>query len=86
LVCPKCRDQTTRLAGAIVEKARSPLMASVEAAWHVKTTKYGSSSKCLERTQGTWHRRAWIILQRFRLSMVRTERLTLSGNAAQVQE
>lgn len=79
LVCPECRHQTTPTAGTILDKTRTPLTTWFEAAWHVTTAKNGMSAKTLERTLGTSYRVAWMILQRFRVAMVRSERDALCG-------
>jgi len=68
------------MAGTILEKTRTPLTTWCEAAWHVTTAKNGLSAKTLERTLGTRYRVAWMILQRFRVAMVRAEREQLSGD------
>ena len=80
LVCSACRHQTSIIAGTILEKTRTPLTTWCEAAWHVTTAKNGLSAKTLERTLGTRYRVAWMILQRFRVAMVRAEREQLSGD------
>jgi transposase-like protein len=50
-----------------------------EAAWHVTTAKNGMSAKTLERTIGTSYHVAWMMLQRFRIAMVNSERTKLNG-------
>jgi transposase-like protein len=62
-----------------MDKTRTPLTTWFEAAWHLTTAKNGLSAKTLERTLGTGYRTAWAILQRYRVSMVRSERERLSG-------
>jgi len=62
-----------------MDKTRTPLTTWFEAAWHLTTAKNGLSAKTLERTLGTSYRTAWAILQRYRVSMVRSERERLSG-------
>lgn len=79
LVCPICRHQTSVTAGTIMEKTRTPLTTWFEAAWHLTTAKNGFSAKTLERTLGTSYRTAWTMLQRYRVSMVRSERGRLVG-------
>jgi transposase-like protein len=79
LVCPLCRHQTTVSAGTILDKTRTELVIWFEAAWHVTTAKNGMSAKTLERTLGTSYRVAWVMLQRFRVAMVRSERTQLAG-------
>lgn len=79
LVCPKCRFQTSVTAGTIFDKTRTPLTTWLEAAWHVTTAKNGMSAKTLERTIGTSYQVAWMMLQRFRVAMVNSERKQLSG-------
>lgn len=85
LVCAVCRHQTSVTAGTILEKTRTPLTTWFEAAWHVTTAKNGLSAKTLERTLGTSYRTAWAMLQRYRVSMVRSEREHLSG-AVEIDE
>jgi transposase-like protein len=79
LVCTACRHETSATAGTIMDKTRTPLTTWFEAAWHLTTAKNGLSAKTLERTLGTSYRTAWAILQRYRVSMVRSERKRLSG-------
>ena len=74
LVCTACRHQTTPTAGTILGKTRTPLTTWFEAAWHLTTAKNGMSAKTLERTLGTSYRVAWMMLQRYRVAMVRAER------------
>jgi transposase-like protein len=79
LVCSTCHHETSVTAGTIMDKTRTPLTTWFEAAWHLTTAKNGLSAKTLERTLGTGYRTAWAILQRYRVSMVRSEREQLSG-------
>jgi transposase-like protein len=79
LACPICRHQTSVTAGTIFDKTRTPLTSWFEAAWHVTTAKNGMSAKTLERTIGTSYQVAWMMLQRFRVAMVNSERKQLSG-------
>lgn len=79
LVCSACRYQTSVTAGTIMEKTRTPLTTWFEAAWHLTTAKNGFSAKTLERTLGISYRTAWAMLQRYRISMVRSERERLTG-------
>lgn len=79
LVCPNCHYQATVIAGTIFNRTRTPLTTWLEAAWHVTTAKNGMSAKTLEQTLGTSYRVAWTMLQRFRVSMVSSERKKLSG-------
>ena len=79
LVCPECRHQTSVTAGTIMEKTRTPMTTWFEAAWHLTTAKNGFSAKTLERTLGTSYRTAWAMLQRYRVSMVHSERSRLVG-------
>lgn len=79
LACPLCRHKITVTAGTIFEKTRTPLTTWLEAAWHVTTAKNGMSAKTLERTIGTSYHVAWMMLQRFRVAMVNSERTKLSG-------
>jgi transposase-like protein len=77
--CPLCRHQTTVTTGTIFEKTRTPLTTWFDAAWEVTTAKNGLSAKTLERTIGTSYHVAWMMLQRFRIAMVNSERTKLSG-------
>lgn len=79
LVCPSCRHQASVTAGTIFDKTRTPLTTWFEAGWHLTTAKNGLSAKTLERTLGVRYRVAWVMLQRFRVAMVRAERGRLSG-------
>ncbi len=79
LECTNCHHQTYLTAGTIFEKTRTPLTTWFDAAWHVTTGKSGISAKTLERTLGMRYRTAWMILQRFRVAMVNSERTKLSG-------
>jgi transposase-like protein len=85
LVCTACRHQTSVTTGTVLEKTRTPLTTWFEAAWLLTTAKNGLSAKTLERTLGTSYRTAWAMLQRYRVSMVRSEREQLSG-AVEVDE
>jgi transposase-like protein len=85
LVCTACRHQTSVTTSTILEKTRTPLTTWFEAAWLLTTAKNGLSAKTLERTLGTSYRTAWALLQRYRVSMVRSEREQLSG-AVEVDE
>jgi len=69
----------------ILNKTRTPLTTWFEAAWHLTTAKNGLSAKTLERTLGTSYRTAWALLQRYHVTMVRSERELLSG-AVEVDE
>ena len=79
LACPLCRHKVTVTAGTIFEKTRTPLTTWLDAAWHVTTAKNGMSAKTLERTLGTSYHVAWMMLQRFRVAMVNSERTKLTG-------
>ena len=65
--------------GTILEKTRTPLTTWFEAAWHLTTAKNGFSATTLERTLSVSYRTAWAMLQRYRVSMVRSERGCLVG-------
>ena len=62
-----------------MEKTRTPLTTWFEAAWHLTTAKNGFSAKTFESTLGVSYRTAWAMLQRYRVSMVRSERGRLVG-------
>ena len=79
LACPLCRHKVTVTADTLFEKTRTPLTTWLEAAWHVTTAKNGMSAKTLERTLGTSYHVAWMMLQRFRVAMVNSERTKLTG-------
>lgn len=79
LACPRCRHKVTITADTIFDKTRTPLTTWLEAAWHVTTAKNGLSAKTLERTIGTSYHVAWMMLQRFRVAMVNSERMKLTG-------
>lgn len=78
-VCRRCRHESRVTTGTILEKTRTPLSVWFEAAWLVTTAKNGLSAKTLERTLGVSYRTAWMMLHRFRVAMVRSEREPLSG-------
>jgi len=79
LVCQKCKHKIVATAGTLFEKTRTPLSTWFDAAWHVTTAKNGMSAKTLERTLGTSYHVAWMMLQRFRVAMVNSERTKLVG-------
>lgn len=79
LVCRSCRHQTSVTSGTILNKTRTSLTTWFEVAWHVTTAKNGFSAKTLERTLDIRYRTAWVMLQRYRVAMVRSEREPLSG-------
>jgi len=79
LACPLCRHKVTVTADTLFERTRTPLTTWLEAAWHVTTAKNGMSAKTLERTIGTSYHVAWMMLQRFRVAMVNSERTKLTG-------
>lgn len=79
LECPLCKHKITVTAGTAFDKTRTPLTTWFEAAWHVSTAKNGMSAKTLERTIGTSYHVAWMMLQRFRVAMVNSERTKLTG-------
>ena len=79
ITCPSCKYQATATIGTIFEKTRTPLTTWFEAAWHVTTAKNGLSAKTLERTIGTSYHVAWMMLHRFRVAMVNSEREKLQG-------
>jgi transposase-like protein len=79
LECPLCHHKVTITANTIFDKTRTPLTTWFEAAWLVSTAKNGLSAKTLERTIGTSYHVAWMMLQRFRVAMVNSERTKLSG-------
>lgn len=79
MVCPSCRRQTSITARTIFDKTRTPLTTWFEAAWHMTTAKNGISEKTLKRTLGTSYRVAWVMLQRYRVAMVRANRSLLAG-------
>jgi transposase-like protein len=80
LVCPSCRNQTTATAGTVFDKTRTHLTTWFEAAWHLTTAKNGMSATTLQRTLGVRYRVAWMMLQRYRVAMVRADRPLLCGN------
>jgi transposase-like protein len=80
IVCSACRHQASITAKTIYDKTRTPLTTWFEAAWHMTTAKNGMSAKTLQRTLGTSYRVAWVMLQRYRVAMVRPSRSLLAGN------
>jgi transposase-like protein len=79
LICPNCKHKIVVTAGTLFEKTRTPLTTWFDAAWHVTTAKNGMSAKTLERTLGTSYHVVWMMLQRFRVAMVNSERTKLTG-------
>ena len=79
LVCSNCKYKVVVTARTLFEKTRTPLSTWFDAAWHVTTAKNGMSAKTLERTLGTSYHVAWMMLQRFRIAMVNSERTKLTG-------
>ena len=79
LECSLCKHKITVTAGTVFDKTRTSLTTWFEAAWHVSTAKNGMSAKTLERTIGTSYHVAWMMLQRFRVAMVNSERTKLTG-------
>lgn len=79
LECRYCHHQASLTAGTIFDKTRTPLTTWFEAAWHLATPKNGMSAKTLERTIGASYQVAWMLLHRYRVAMVNTERTQLSG-------
>jgi len=61
----------------LFDKSRTPLATWLETAWHVLAAKDGMSAKTLGRTIGTSYQIAWVMLQRFRVAMVNSERKQL---------
>ena len=61
-----------------MEKTRTPLTIWFEAACHLTTDKDGFSAKTLENTLDVSYRTSWAMLQRYRVSMVRCERVCLA--------
>ena len=80
MVCSSWRHQTSITAKTIFDKTRTPLTTWFEAAWHMTTAKNGMSAKTLQRTLGTSYRVGWVMLQRYRVAMVRPNRRLLAGN------
>ena len=79
LVCQNCRAEARVTAGTIFDKTRTPLTTWFAAAWLVAAPKNGTSAKTLARTLGVSYRTAFVMLHRFRVAMVRSERPKLSG-------
>ena len=79
LECPSCKHKITITAKTAFDKTRTPLTTWFDAAWHVSTAKNGMSAKTLERTIGASYQVAWMMLQRFRVAMVNSERTKLTG-------
>jgi transposase-like protein len=79
VVCQNCKHKVVVTAGTLFEKTRTPQTTWFDAAWHVTTAKNGMSAKTLERTLGTSYHVAWMMLQRFRVAMVNSERTRLTG-------
>ena len=79
LICRHCRAQRSLRAGTIFEQTKTPLPVWFAAAWMVASAKNGFSAMTLSRTLGVSYNTAWVMLHRFRVAMVRSERGQLSG-------
>lgn len=79
-LCPKCRAQTSVIAGAIFEGTRKPLKLWFIAAWEITGHKYGVNAANVKRILGVGsYKTAWSWLRKLRRAMVRPDRDGLSG-------
>jgi transposase-like protein len=79
-MCAGCGRKTSVTAGTIFEGTRTPLQTWFTAAWWVTSQKQGISAMGLQRALGLGsYQTAWMMLHRFRVTMVRPGRDRLSG-------
>ena len=79
--CASCGRQTSRTAGTIFHRTRTPLTVWFAAAWQMTSQKQGISALGLQRVLGLGsYQTAWAMLHRFRVAMVRRGRERLSGH------
>ena len=80
LVCPRCRKQTSIVAGTLFHRTRTPLRLWLMAAWEITSQKYGASALGMQRVLGLKsYTTAWAWLHKFRRAMVCPGRDQLSG-------
>jgi transposase-like protein len=79
MFCGGCSRQTSLTAGTILHNSRTPPRKWFVAAWLLCTQKTGVSAKTLQRELKVGYKTAWLMLQKLRQAMVRTERSRLSG-------
>jgi transposase-like protein len=79
-MCAGCARKTSVTAGTIFEKTRTPLVEWFAAAWWMTSQKQGLSALGLQRALGLGsYQTAWMMLHRFRVAMVRPDRVRLTG-------
>jgi transposase-like protein len=81
IYCRGCDLQTSVTAGTILHNSRTPVRKWFVAVWLLCTQKTGVSAKTLQRELKIGYKTAWLILQKLRGAMVRTDRGPLSKMA-----
>jgi transposase-like protein len=81
MYCRRCQRQTSVTAGTILHNSRTPARKWFVGVWLLCTQKTGVSAKTLQRELKVGYKTAWLILQKLRGAMVRSERSPLSGLA-----
>ena len=76
--CRRCDRQTSLTAGTILHNSRTPVRKWFVAIWLLCTQKTGVSAKTLQRELKVGYKTAWLILQKLRGAMVRSDRSLLS--------
>ena len=79
MYCRRCQRQTSVTAGTILHNSRTPVRKWFVGVWLLCTQKTGVSAKTLQRELKVGYKTAWLILQKLRRAMVRSERTPLSG-------
>jgi transposase-like protein len=79
MYCRACQRQTSVTAGTILHNSRTPARKWFAGVWLVCTQKTGVSAKTLRRELKVGYKTAWLMLQKLRGAMVRSERSPLSG-------
>jgi transposase-like protein/predicted RNA-binding Zn-ribbon protein involved in translation (DUF1610 family) len=78
--CPKCKHETSVIAGTIFQDTRKPLKTWFTAIWRVTTPKNGASAMGLQQILGLrQYKTAWTWLHKMRTAMVTPNRKKLSG-------
>lgn len=79
LQCVDCGYQASLTVGTIFQGTHLPLTVWFRAMWWVTSQKNGASALGLKRVLGCSYKTAWMLLHKFRRSMVRPGRDRLSG-------
>lgn len=76
--CRACDRQTSLTAGTVLHNSRTPVRKWFTGVWLLCTQKTGVSARTLQRELHVGYKTAWLILQKLRDAMVRSERSLLS--------